>query len=395
MIALLLLAQLAAPAVQPVGAPAADCAQCDGAALIAHFECNRCHTGLAIADPPQEKQCLGCHRAILDGRFDAKPETLAKWRGNLRSLNHVPSLTRVGDRLRADWIAGFLRRPRDVRPALPASMPRLQITARQAQRIAQHLAPRPPAGALPPGDAARGKARYGALGCATCHRFYTSDRPTTGALTVSISPAQMARGVMLAPELSQTRARFRPDALESWLHAPKALKPDTAMPDFGLSRQDARDIAAWIMTAPLLPPSAPMAVAAPKALDRAVRWPEVRDAVFRKVCWHCHSDAELAHGDGGPGNTGGFGFAARGLNLATYQGISSGIRDAKTQARRSVFTPGPDGETPLIISALLARHVENNGGVVPGVRGMPLGLPPIPLDDIQRVVTWIAQGRPR
>ena len=138
-----------------------------------------------------------------------------------------------------------------------------------------------------------------------------------------------------------------------------------------------------------------MAVQAPPPLARPVEWAEVRGAVFRKVCWHCHSDAELAHGDGGPGNTGGFGFMARGLNLATYQGIASGIIDPKTGARRSVFSPGPDGKTPLIVSALLARHTENNGGVVPGVRGMPLGLPPMPMDDIQRVITWIANGRPR
>lgn len=388
MIALLLIAQLAAP-------PALDCAGCDGAALVAHFECNRCHTGLAAGQPAQEKQCLGCHRAIIEDRFDAKPETLAKWKGNLQSLNFVPSLTRVGDRLRADWIAEFLQRPHDLRPALPASMPRLAISAEQAQRIAAYLSPAPPNAAPATGDPARGKARYEALGCATCHRFYTSDRPTSGPLSAPITPANMARGLLLAPELSHTRARFRPDALVAWLqHSPK-LKPDTAMPDFGLTAQDAGDIAAWITSAPLRAPSLPVAVQAPVALARKVRWPEVRDRVFRKVCWHCHSDAELAHGDGGPGNTGGFGFGPRGLNLATYQGISSGIRDAKTGARRSVFSAGPDGKTPLIISAMLARHTEANGGVVPGVRGMPLGLPPIALDDIAVVITWISQGRPR
>ena len=392
MIALLLIAHLAAP---PASASASACAGCDGAALVAHFECNRCHTGLATGQAPQEKQCLGCHRDIIEGRFEAKAETLAKWQGNLRSLNHVPSLTAVGARLRADWIARFLQHPHDLRPALPASMPRLAISAAQAKSIATYLAPTPIAGPLPAGDSARGKARYEALGCATCHRFYTSDRPKAGPLTVSITPANMARGLILAPELSQTRSRFRPDALVAWLQHSPALKADTAMPDFDLSAQDAGDIAAWIMSAPMLPPSQPMAVQAPAPLKRPVKWPEVRDRVFRKVCWHCHSDAELAFGDGGPGNTGGFGFGARGLNLATYQGIASGMRDAQTGARRSVFSPGPDGKTPFIVSALLARHVENNGGVVPGVRGMPLGLPPIAMDDIQRVITWIAQGRPR
>ena len=42
-----------------------------------------------------------------------------------------------------------------------------------------------------------------------------------------------------------------------------------------------------------------------------------------------------------------------------------------------------------------ARHAEEAGRPDPAVRGMPLGLPPIPLEDIQLVESWIAQGRPQ
>jgi hypothetical protein len=44
---------------------------------------------------------------------------------------------------------------------------------------------------------------------------------------------------------------------------------------------------------------------------------------------------------------------------------------------------------------LLARHEELAGRPSDEVRGMPLGLPPVALADIQVVDTWIAQGRPR
>lgn len=376
-------------------APPVTCADCDGPALLKHFECNRCHDGLPGPAAPPEKQCLGCHREILADRFEAPPAALAKWKANLKSLNHVPSLTGIGARFQAGWLAAFLQAPHDLRPTLPASMPRLTITPQQATTLARYLAPPNVSNAPPKGDARRGRALYGQLGCGICHRFNTPEAPPVGALAIPLKGDALTRGIMLAPELSVTRARFKPSALARWLRDPKSLKPDTLMPDFKLSAVDARDLAAWIRTAPLATatPSAP--VKAPPALDRPVKWPEVRDRVFRKICWHCHSDAELAHGDGGPGNTGGFGFAPRGLNLATYGGISSGIRDAQTGTRRSVFRPGPDGTTPLIVAAMLARHVEVNGGVVPGVRGMPLGLPPIPIDDIQRVITWIANGRPR
>jgi hypothetical protein len=52
--------------------------------------------------------------------------------------------------------------------------------------------------------------------------------------------------------------------------------------------------------------------------------------------------------------------------------------------------PAPDG-LPWLVSVLMARHAEVRGHQVEGVRGMPLGLPPMSLEDIQLVESWIAQ----
>ena len=120
---------------------------------------------------------------------------------------------------------------------------------------------------------------------------------------------------------------------------------------------------------------------------------EVSARVFRRTCWHCHSTPEFAMGDGGPGNTGGFGFKGRGLNVASYTDIAAGSLDDAGE-RRSIFLPISDG-MPRLIAHLLARHAELTGQPVPGVRGMPLGLPPLTLEQINLVDSWIAQGRPR
>jgi hypothetical protein len=70
------------------------------------------------------------------------------------------------------------------------------------------------------------------------------------------------------------------------------------------------------------------------------------------------------------------------------------LRDTP-DGRRSVFAPVQDG-TPRLVAHLWARHTEEAGRPVPGIRGMPLGLPALPPEDIQLVVeSWIAQGRPR
>jgi hypothetical protein len=132
-------------------------------------------------------------------------------------------------------------------------------------------------------------------------------------------------------------------------------------------------------------------------LERRVAFEEVKARVFRKTCWHCHSEPDLALGDGGPGNTGGFGFKGRGLSFVDYTTISSGsVGDDGN--RRSIFKPiaveGFSEPVPRLLAHLLARQIEEAGGEVPGIRGMPLGLPALSPEDIQLVESWIAQGRP-
>ena len=103
--------------------------------------------------------------------------------------------------------------------------------------------------------------------------------------------------------------------------------------------------------------------------------------------------ADYAIGDGGPGNTGGFGFKGRGFSVTTYADVASGVLDDQGN-RRSVFAPLPNG-TPRLLAVLLARHKELAGEQAPGLRGMPLGLPPLSAEQIQLVESWIAQGRPQ
>ena len=367
----------------------------DGASLLARFECNRCHRIERAPDPPLEKQCLGCHERILSGAFNAPADLLSHWQGRLTSLTAVPSLIATAKRFKRSWLADYLISPVDLRPSLPATMPRLQLKREEAQQLAELLAPENTHEPAPAGNPANGRRKFETSGCGACHRFSGADVPASGSPPVALDSSALARAIALAPDLRFTRERFRRENLARWIRDPASLKADTPMPALPMSDSDAADLAAWILTTPLaVEPAAEVPKPLP-LLEREVRWPEVEERVFRKICRHCHADAAYALGDGGPGNTGGFGFAARGFNLATYQGISSGIRDRGTGRRVSVFAPGPDGTTPLIVAAMLARHAEIAGRPDPGLRGMPLGLPPIPLEDIQKVATWISLGRPR
>ncbi|MEM6790696.1 MAG: c-type cytochrome [Myxococcota bacterium] len=359
-----------------------------GAALAVRFECHRCHAVPAVAPPPREKQCVGCHAAIADGRFDAPAPVLSAWRANLHSLPAAPSLATAGTLLDPDWIARFLLHPHDVRPHLEATMPRLALSPQEATDLAAFLVaagpppPRPrPLPAPTPAALATGQAVFSARGCGTCHAF--------------VAPAS-GMNSPLAPDLRGTRDRIAPDRLAGWIQRPQRVAPGTGMPDLGLDDDEALAVAGYVYFAPLKPQAAVSAPPRRPVLDRRVTYAEVRDRVFRKVCWHCHAEPDLARGDGGPGMTGGFGFPGRQLDLSTYEAVQSGYLDDQGEPT-SVFAASAVagmGRVSRLVEVLRNRQLEE-AGATPEVRGMPLGLPALSPEDLQLVETWVAQGRPR
>lgn len=93
-----------------------------------------------------------------------------------------------------------------------------------------------------PENAARGRTALLRYGCGSCH-------------TVAEIPT--ARG-LVGPPLSGLRDRMyiagmlrnSPANLERWIHNPKEVNPQTAMPVLGVSDRDAADIAAYIYSIP-------------------------------------------------------------------------------------------------------------------------------------------------
>lgn len=371
-----------------------------GRQLMEVFECSRCHDGTSLQSPPQSKHCVHCHQAIIGGTFDAPKETLDEWQRHLVNLREVPSLASIERLFRREWIASFLLEPHrlNLRPRAPSTMPRFEISEQQAAAIAAYLAPDPLPQPTRLGDAARGKRLMDTKGCGTCHYFTGAPPIEPSAIPVTWPGDKLASGMTYAPDLRYTRDRMRPEALVAWLARPQDFKPETSMPDVGLREQEARDLAAYLLETPL---EAPPKKAVPQRLpllERKVSWDDVAKAVFMKTCWHCHSEPDYARGDGGPGMTGGFGFEGRRLSFADYTGIQSGSVGPDGR-RRSIFKKikmsEDDPGTPRVVAHLLARQIEEAGGEVPGIRGMPLGLPAVTPEEIQLIETWIAQGRPR
>jgi hypothetical protein len=225
--------------------------------------------------------------------------------------------------------------------------------------------------------------------CTSCHAF--TGVPAFTATAALDASSELGRSAALAPDLRFTRERFRRGRLLVWLLDPKSVKPDTRMPNFGLSLDEAQDIAAYVWGAELsVRPE--RAFQRLPVLARHVSFDEVNSKIFSRTCHHCHTDADASGGDGGPGNTGGFGFAPRGVSFSSHAAVLAGYLDARGE-RRSLFEPLADG-TPRLVAALLARHAEAEQVQNPAVRGMPLGLPALSAEEIQLVESWVAQGKP-
>lgn len=378
--------------VEPVPLPISETEKIRGKKLIQKFECVRCHEIAGLERPVLDKDCVRCHQAIESGEFEEEKSVLEEWRENLHSLPHTPSLTQAAAYLRPSWIVEFIQKPHDLRPNLKATMPRLTITAADAKSIVNFLRSNVHESsgdertevAYTNSDIQNGAAVLKEKKCGTCHQF-----SGTEILSDAIGDPKAAP-FALALDLAYTRDRMTPKILRRWLENPKSLKPDTIMPVYPFTKVERDGLVAVILGAKITRP--PRMV--PKRLEilkRPVYFDEVDEKVFKRVCWHCHSNPDFADGDGGPGNTGGFGYKGIGLSFASYEEMVSGYL-GKDGKYHSIFEK--KNGVSILLNTLLKRQKEESGEFDDETLGMPLGFPSISPENIQLVETWIAQGYP-
>lgn len=90
------------------------------------------------------------------------------------------------------------------------------------------------------GDPVKGKAAISRYGCSTCHTV-----PGVSGANGLVGPPlnQVARRVYLAGRLQNT-----PDNMIHWIQNPQSVDEKTAMPNLGVTDQDARDITSYLYT---------------------------------------------------------------------------------------------------------------------------------------------------
>jgi mono/diheme cytochrome c family protein len=231
--------------------------------------------------------CFGCH--------------------NLRGFEKVekvgPSLLRIKSKADPSWMIRWIQNPRGYLPL--TKMPNFKLAEDEAISIAAYLlknseSEEPFPTAYQPGSAERGRELVSRVGCLGCHHVQEMDALKKGTTAVPVAAAPEAgsegekrkeisggqageekptapkaeepkpekpRGVKeevpptyagseevyvggntFGPHLSQVASKVNAQWVYRWLKDPKRFRPKTNMPNLRLSDQEARDIAAYLMT---------------------------------------------------------------------------------------------------------------------------------------------------
>jgi len=225
-------------------------------------KCNKCHAQeLTLSHAPllskgkklfTDVGCWGCHP--VEGYND-----LAK-RG--------PTLTNIASKTTQGWLHTWVSYPKGWRPA--TRMPNFWPGAVDAQSVPHHESQKPDevmaqhrklreqevsaivaylwvnsdkapllAQTAPRGDAAKGKETFDSVGCRGCH-------VTEKDATARRSEASEERDY--APNLWNVADKAKPEWIYSWVKNPKAMWPETKMPDLRLSDAEAANVTAYLLT---------------------------------------------------------------------------------------------------------------------------------------------------
>ncbi len=225
-------------------------------------KCEKCHAQqITLAEAPllskgkklfTDVGCWGCHP--IEGYND-----LAK-RG--------PTLTNIASKTTEGWLHTWISYPKGWRPATrmpnfwPGAVDANAVPRKEGEQpkdvVARHQKLRDQevsaivaylwtnsekapllVQSAPKGDAAKGKETFDSVGCRACHVVEKDSAARR-------SEASSERDY--APNLWNVADKAKPEWIYSWVKNPKAMWPETKMPDLRLSDAEAANVTAYLLT---------------------------------------------------------------------------------------------------------------------------------------------------
>ena len=216
-------------------------------------------------------RCTTCHLGIEDPLFADAPQPLRTHSGSLLRSHEVSrfgcTVCHDGQGASTTVEAGHGREENWLKPLLPASL--VQSTCVRCHPVTQGLA-----------GAERirsGSELFLSKGCYGCH-----------------TPEGAEYLPKFAPPLSDLPSKIRDTErwTRAWIKKPSAVAPDTMMPDFALTDEQAGNITAFLLSL-ATPPKAPVVV--PAALTDAASVADGKRLFTERGCRGCHAVDEGEH----------------------------------------------------------------------------------------------------
>jgi cytochrome c1 len=154
----------------------------------------------------------------------------------------APDLTWEGSSVQRQWLADFLKNPNTLRPALIRRMPRFNLTDAEISELTDYIMTVYQSPAVdrdsmtltgyPPGQVELGRQLfYEKYSCQGCH----------------IVDPKTDKGY-IGPTLTQVGSRLTAAWMFQWMKNPQALRPGTIEPNRAMSDEDARALAAFLIS---------------------------------------------------------------------------------------------------------------------------------------------------
>lgn len=184
-------------------------------------------SGKASADPTAgaslygESFCASCH-AVQNAA------------GNVVGGNVGPELTRIGSKVKPEWLQGWLKNPRTYDP--PTAMPHYRFNDAQVATLAGFLEAKADSDLLSnvhldaatPEQIAHGKRLVSDYGCASCHEIAGIKKPENFAPELSRIGSKPVTQLLFLPGMPHTL----PDYIAGKIKQPRAFSPGLKMPQY-------------------------------------------------------------------------------------------------------------------------------------------------------------------
>jgi len=193
---------------------------------------------LTVAAPP-ESDYQPAGRA---GKLMADLACFSCHRINGHGGTMAPDLTWEGSSVQRQWLVEFLKNPNTLRPALIRRMPKFNLTDGEVNELTDYImtvyqSPEVDRDSMPPSGYPQGQVElgkqlfYGKYSCQGCHIVDTkADKGYVG------------------PTLTHVGSRLTAAWIFQWMKNPQALRPGTMEPNRAMSDEDARALAAFLMS---------------------------------------------------------------------------------------------------------------------------------------------------